>query len=114
MDIDKLKIICVLTLHSDDIIDITTKDRQDFRLLQSSAKQASVMDTTMVSSPSKVSTRTPLSTHHVNISQQCIWSDYFGHYYLACQEFHEAIRRGHIYLNQCNRIISTRSSEQLR
>ena len=70
-DIDKSNMICLLTLHSDGIIDITTKDGRGFRLLHS-AKATSVMDTTIVSSPSKVSTRTPVSTSHVNASRQCI------------------------------------------
>src|SRR5208282_4300493 len=86
---------------------------RDFRLLQSSAKATSTMDRTIVSSPSKVSTRTPVSTSHVNASRQCIWCDNFGHYYSECQEFHEAIRRGHIYLNKYNRILSAQSGEQL-
>ena len=113
MDIDKSNMICLLTLHSDGIIDITTKDGRDFRLLHSSAKAASVMDTTIVSSPSKVSTRTPVFASHVNASRQCIWCDNFGYYYSECQEFQEAIRHGHIYLNEYNRIINTRSGEQL-
>ena len=37
MDIDKPNMICLLTLHSDGIIDITTKDGRDFRLLHSCA-----------------------------------------------------------------------------
>src|SRR5437762_11604782 len=88
-------------------IDITTKDGREFRLLQSSAKAASVMDTTIVSSPSKVST---LSMPHVNASRRCIWRDNFDYYYSECQEFREAIRHDHIYiyLNEYNRIISTR------
>ena len=108
--IDKSNMICLLTLHSDGIIDITTKDGRDFRLLQHSAKAASVMDTTIVSSPS---TRTSMSISHVNASRQCIWCDNFGHYYSECQEFHEAIRRSHIYLNKYNRIINARSGKQL-
>jgi hypothetical protein len=86
---------------SDGIIDIITKDGRDFRLLQSSTKAASVP------------TQTPMSISHVNASRQCIWCDNFDHYYSEYQEFHEAIRRSHIYLNKYNRIINARSGKQL-
>ena len=64
-------------------------------------------------SPPKASVRTSLLTPHINALQQCIWCDHFGHYYSTCQEFHEAIRYGHIYLSKTNRILSAQSGKQL-
>ena len=94
--------ICVLTLYSDGAIDITTKDGRVFQLLHSPASVSS-----------KTSARTSLSTPHSKASRQCIWCDKFGHNYSEYQEFHEAIRHGYIYLNEINRIISTRTGKQL-
>ena len=108
LNIDKSKTICVLTRHLDNTIYITTRDGQVFKLLQSSVKAESTMHSTIISSPSKVSARTSISTTSIKASQQCIWCDNFGHSYSTCQEFHEAILCGHIYLNKFNRIISTR------
>ena len=106
MNTDKSKMICTLTRHPDRTIDITTRDGQVFKLLQSSTSVTGTI------SPPKTSTRTSQSTHN-KASRQCIWCDNFGHYHSECQGFHEAIRRGQIYVNKCNRIISARSGEQL-
>ena len=107
LNIDKSKMICTLTRHPDRTIDITTRDGQEFKLLQSVASVTSTV------SPPKTSTQTSLCTPHINASQQCIWCDNFGHYYSTCQEFHEAIRCRHIYLSKTNRILSTRSGDEL-
>jgi hypothetical protein len=88
-----------LTRHPTRSFDITTRDRGSFRLQPSASVIGKV-------SLSKASTHTRLSTRHINTSQQCIWCDNSGRYYSECQEFHEVIRRGHIYLNKCNRITS--------
>ena len=93
--------ICVLTLYYNGAIDITTKNGRVFRLLHSPGSVSS-----------KTSARTSLISYS-KVSRQCIWCDKFGHNYSECQEFHEAIRYGYIYLNETNRIISTRTGEQL-
>src|SRR5947199_5550643 len=97
--------ICTLTCHRDNVINIITRDRRVFKLLQPL--------TSSVISPPKASVWTSLLTPHINALQQCIWCDHFVHYYSTCQEFHEAIRYGHIYLSKTNRILSTQSCKQL-
>jgi len=105
LNTDKSKMICTLTRHRDNVINITTRDGRVFKLLQSL--------TSSVISPPKASVRTSLLTPHINALQQCIWCDHFGHYYSTCQEFHEAIRYGHINLSKTNRILSAQSGKQL-
>jgi len=84
-----------------------TKDGRVFKLLQSSA--SAIHTSAAVFSPPPKDSSTP----SINASQQCIWCDNFGHYYLVCQEFHEAIHQDDIYISKTNRILSTRSGKQL-
>src|SRR5947207_15436001 len=109
LNIDKSKMIGILTRHSDCTFDITTKDGRMFKLLQSSDKATSIMRTTVISPSTLAST----STSTVKASQQCIWCDNFGHYYSACPEFHQPIHYGHIYLSKTRRILSTRTGKEL-
>src|SRR5437016_10284298 len=102
--------ICILTRYPDCTMDITTKDGRVFKLLQSSAP-AITSKTTIPSS--KISVQIPASTSPVKPSQQCIWCDNFGHHYSACQEFHQALLYGHIYLSETHRILSTQSGREL-
>src|SRR6266496_1935578 len=102
--------ICILTRYPDSTMDITTKDGRVFQLLKSSA--SAINSKTTIRS-SKISAQIPASTSPVKPCQQCIWCDSFGHYYSAYQEFHQALRYGHIYLCETRRILSTQSGKEL-
>src|SRR5947207_1380326 len=109
LNIDKSKMIGILTRHFDCTFDITTKDGRVFKFLQSSDKATSVMRTTVIPPSTPAST----STSIVKASQQCIWCDNFDHYYSACPEFHQVIRYDHIYLSKTRRILRTRTGKEL-
>ena len=104
--LDKSKMICILTRHSDCIFDITTKDERVFKL-------KSIINSKIIISSSKFSTQNSTSITPINPSLQCISCDNFDHYYSTCHEFHQAFQCDHIYLRKTRHILSPRSDKEL-
>ena len=77
LNVDKSKLICILTPYDNHTFDITTKDGRVFKLLRSST--SAINSKTVISS--KISARISMSTSLINLSQQCICCDKFDHYY---------------------------------
>src|SRR5436190_19713405 len=71
--LDKSKMICILTRHSDCIFDITTKDERVFKL-------KSIINSKIIISSSKFSTQNSTSITPINPSLLCISCDNFDHY----------------------------------
>ena len=68
LNVDKSKLICILTRYDNHTFDITTKDGRVFKLLRLSTSAINLKTVTS----SKISARTSMSTSLINLSQQCI------------------------------------------